>query len=60
MSIRERLRSTPDLDQIVCYFMRTVLHIEKSGLLDLPLENTVERKGHPAQGQQQNNRSEHS
>lgn len=44
MSIRERLRSTPDLDQIVCYFMRTVLHIEKSGLLDLPLENTVERE----------------
>lgn len=44
MSIRGRLCSTPDLDQIVCYFMRTVLHIEKNGLSDLPLENTVERE----------------
>lgn len=41
MSIRGSVRDNPDLDQIICYFMRTVLHIEKRGLLDLPLENPL-------------------
>lgn len=44
MNIRGSKRDNPDLDQIICYFMRTVLHIEKSGLADLPLENTVEKE----------------
>ena len=42
MSVRSQLRDHPELDKIVCYFMRTVLHIEKRGLLDLPLENPLE------------------
>lgn len=42
MNIRDQLRDNPELDQIICYFMRTALHIEKHGFLDLPLENPLE------------------
>ena len=42
MDIRNRLRDNPEWDKIICYFMRTVLHIEKRGLIGLPLKNPLE------------------
>lgn len=37
-------QSTSELDQIICYFMRTVLHIQDTGLADLPLKNPLEQE----------------
>lgn len=44
MSIRSSGRDNPDLDQIICYFMRTILRREEGGVVDLPLENTVAKE----------------
>ena len=41
MSIRSSGRDNPELDEIVCYFMRTVLHAQKTGVIDLPLDNPL-------------------
>lgn len=41
MSIRSMGRDNPELDEIVCYFMRTVLHAQKTGVIDLPLDNPL-------------------
>lgn len=41
MSIRSLGYDSEDLDRIVCYFMRTILHLQKSGVEDLPLENDL-------------------
>lgn len=37
-------RSGGELDQIFIYFMRTMLHLYKSGIEQLPLENPLERE----------------
>ena len=37
-------RSGGELDQIFIYFMRTLLHLYKSGIERLPLENPLERE----------------
>ncbi len=37
-------RSGGELDQIFIYFMRTMLHLYKSGIEHLPLENPLERE----------------
>ncbi|MCI8477342.1 MAG: hypothetical protein HFE97_03190 [Oscillospiraceae bacterium] len=42
MSIRSLKRDNKTLDQIVCYFMETVIHRQVSGVEDLPLENPLE------------------
>lgn len=39
MSIRSLGYDSDNLDQIVCYFMRTILHLQASGIENLPLEN---------------------
>lgn len=41
MSIRSLGRDNPELDEIVCYFMRTILNREKSGIINLPLDNPL-------------------
>ncbi len=41
MSIRSLGRDGPESDEIVCYFMRTILNREKSGILNLPLDNPL-------------------
>lgn len=46
MSIRSLGRDNPDLDEIICYFMRTILHLQKNGLLDLPLEDNLNEPYH--------------
>lgn len=38
-SIKHRYGSKM-LDEIILYFMRTILHLQKSGILDLPLEDS--------------------
>ena len=30
------------LDKIICYFMRTILHLQNTGIEDLPLRNELE------------------
>lgn len=42
MSIRSLGYDNEHLDQIVCYFMRTVLRLQRSGIKDLPLKNDLE------------------
>ena len=46
MSVRSMGRDSPELDEIVCYFMRTILHLQKNGLLDLPLEEHLNEPYH--------------
>ena len=41
MSIRSMGRDNPELDEIVCYFMRTILNRQKSGIINLPLDNPL-------------------
>lgn len=42
MSVRSCGYDHDELDQVVCYFMRTILHLQKSGVEDLPLENPLQ------------------
>lgn len=37
-------RSGGELDQIFLYFMRTALHLQKTGIVNLPLDNPLERE----------------
>lgn len=39
VSVRSLGYDSENLDRIICYFMRTVLHLQVSGVEDLPLEN---------------------
>lgn len=41
MSIRTLGYDNENLDQIVCYFMRTILHLQKSGIENLPVEHSI-------------------
>lgn len=41
MSIRSLGYDSEDLDQIVCYFMRTILQLQKFGIENLPLKNML-------------------
>ena len=41
MSVRSLGYDSENLDQIVCYFMRTILHLQASGIENLPLENNL-------------------
>lgn len=41
MSIRSLKRDNETLDQICVYFMRTILHLQKSGIEDLPLPHNL-------------------
>ena len=41
MSVRSLDYDNDDLDKIFCYFMRVILHLQKSGVEDLPLENNL-------------------
>lgn len=40
MSVRSLGYDTENIDRIVCYFMRTVLHLQTSGVENLPLESS--------------------
>ena len=40
-SVRSRY-SNQLADRIFCYFMRTILHLQKSGIENLPIENDFE------------------
>lgn len=42
MSIRSLRRDSPALDKVFIYFMRTILHLERTGVEHLPLENPLE------------------
>lgn len=41
MSVRSLGYDNEEMDKIFCYFMRVVLHLQKSGVEDLPLENNL-------------------
>lgn len=41
MSIRSLGYDNENLDKIICYFMKTILHLQKSGIENLPLENNL-------------------
>lgn len=41
MSVRSFGYDSESLDEIFCYFMRTILHLQKTGIEDLPLENNL-------------------
>ena len=41
MSVRSLGYDSEHLDQIICYFMRTILHLQASGIENLPLENNL-------------------
>lgn len=41
MSIRSLGYDSDNLDQIICYFMKTILHLQASGVENLPLENNL-------------------
>ncbi|HIV61331.1 MAG TPA: hypothetical protein H9746_00530 [Candidatus Butyricicoccus avistercoris] len=41
MSVRSLGYDSENLDTIICYFMKTILELEKNGVLNLPLENTL-------------------
>ncbi len=43
MSVRSLGYDSEALDHIICYFMRTVLRLQKSGIENLPLKN----RGYP-------------
>lgn len=42
MHIRSLGYDSKNLDSIICYFMRTVLQVQKFGVENLPLENTLD------------------
>ena len=42
MSVRSLGYDSEALDHIICYFMRTVLRLQKSGIENLPLKNTLD------------------
>ncbi len=39
MSVRSDGYDSETLDRIFCYFMRTILHLQESGIENIPLEN---------------------
>lgn len=39
MSVRSLRYDNESLDNIICYFMRTILHLQNTGIERLPLEN---------------------
>ena len=41
MSVRSHGYDNENLDKVFCYFMRVILHLQKSGVEDLPLENNL-------------------
>lgn len=41
MSVRSLGYDTENLDKIFCYFMRTILHLQKTGIENLPLKNNL-------------------
>mgnify|MGYP000014809318 FL=1 len=41
MSVRSLGYDSEDLDRIICYFMRMVLQLQKFGVENLPLKNTL-------------------
>ncbi len=41
MSVRSLGYDNENLDKVFCYFMRVILHLQKSGVEDLPLENNL-------------------
>lgn len=41
MRIRSLGYDSEELDQILCYFMKTTLHLQASGVEDLPLPNPI-------------------
>lgn len=41
MSVRSIQYDSENLDRIICYFMRTILHLQNTGVEDLPLENKL-------------------
>lgn len=41
MSVRSLGYDNENLDKVLCYFMRVILHLQKSGVEDLPLENNL-------------------
>ena len=41
MSVRSLGYDSDNLDQIICYFMKTILHLQASGIENLPLENNL-------------------
>ncbi|MCM1162110.1 MAG: hypothetical protein NC412_12920 [Roseburia sp.] len=41
MGVRSLGYDSDSLDQIICYFMRTILHLQTSGVENLPLENNL-------------------
>lgn len=47
MSVRSLGYDSDRLDQIICYFMRTILHLQASGMKDLPLENNLSEPWNP-------------
>lgn len=42
MSIRSLGYDNDNLDSIICYYMRTILHLQNTGIENLPLENDFE------------------
>lgn len=42
MSIRSLGYDSKNIDPIICYFMKTILRYQKSGMENLPLENTLD------------------
>lgn len=42
MSIRSLKLDSPELDRVFIYFMKTILHLERTGVERLPLENPLE------------------
>lgn len=46
MSVRSLGYDSDNLDRIICYFMRTILHLQASGVKDLPLENNLSEPWH--------------
>lgn len=41
ISVRSLGYDNENLDKVFCYFMRIILHLQKSGVEDLPLENST-------------------
>ena len=41
LSVRILGYDSDNLDKIFCYFMRVILHLQKTGVADLPLENNL-------------------
>ena len=41
MSVRSLGYDSDNLDQIICCFMKTILHLQASGIENLPLENNL-------------------